>query len=152
MKQIIEKIGKVGSLIRIRRLSYNDELNALNMIRKEKNNLLQSMKASQRKYLDGVEELNKIRSSLARSNQENMENSVDYLKNIWFSQYKMFKDIEQRESIQLKKFLDAEKNLKSLEKLSDNLRKAVDSEFVKMEQSALDEYSITKNQKTLKRY
>lgn len=142
MNELNDKIKKIESIIKIRRLSYLQELQELTKIRAEKSIRFQEMKTSQQKYHQGVEELNLIKSTPNRSNLENIENSVDFLKHNWFQHYKKFKATEKRESDQIQRFLEAEKSIKSLEKISENFRLSLQNEIAKIEQKTSDDYSI----------
>lgn len=146
MNELISKIKKISSLIKIRKITYMNEVSLLNKIREEKNLLFQTMKISQQKYLQGVDELNKIRTSRTRTNIDNFESSVDYLKVMWFSNYKKFKESEQKELIQINKLLEAEKNLKVLENISDKFQNSLKDELNRHEQKRSDEFTIMKNQ------
>jgi hypothetical protein len=142
MNNLAEKIRKIESIIKVRKIAYMDELNQLTKIRNEKSASFQAMKLSQQKYHQGVENLNKVRSSPNRENLEILEGSVDFLKIDWFNRYKTFKSFEQKESQQLQRFLEVEKSLKSLEKISENFRANLQSEIRKIEQKLSDEHTI----------
>jgi flagellar biosynthesis chaperone FliJ len=106
------------------------------------------MKSSQQKYLEGVSNLNNVRGSSFRINLETLEGSVDYLKRQWFLTFKDVQDIEKKEKAQLQRVIEAESKLKAFEQLEVNHQSEFNQSLAKMEQKSLDEFAISKTQKS----
>jgi flagellar export protein FliJ len=136
--QTYRKIKRVQPIIKMKKQKMDEEAAVLEAIRAEKLELVRAMKENQRRYMDGVEKLNKIRTSPVRSNLETMESGLDYVKSEWYKLYKNVQDIEGKEKSQIARLLTAERELKSVEKLAEKYQSEFQKEVGKAEQKMLD--------------
>jgi hypothetical protein len=72
----------------------DEEAAVLIAIRHEKIEVVKQMKDNQKRYMEGVEELNRIRISKVRQNLETLETSLDFVKQQWYKLYKEVQTIE----------------------------------------------------------
>jgi flagellar export protein FliJ len=140
--QILKKIKRVGPLMKVKQDRVDAESALLIQIRLEKQKIVNDMRENQRKYMRGVEELNQTRSSKMRDNLETLELGLDYIKSEWYRLYKEVQVVEGREQKQVLSVLEAERDLKSLERLKEKYEVEYKKELSKIEQKQLDEISI----------
>lgn len=144
MPQTFRKIKRVQPLINLKKQRMDEEAVILTQIRAEKAEIVKSMKESQRRYMDGIEELNKIRVSTTRTNLHTIEESLDYVKSQWYSLYKKVQDAESREKSQLNHLIAAERDLKSVEKLREKYELEAAQDVKKQDQKNMDEAALRK--------
>lgn len=142
MKQTFRKIKRVQPIIKLKKSRMDEEAAILTAIRNEKVEIVKAMKDSQRRYMDGVEELNRIRTSKARSNLDTLEQALDYVKGQWYALYKSVQEVEQREKNQIQQLITAERELKSVEKLQEKYETQFASEQKKSDQKLMDEAAL----------
>ncbi len=140
--QILKKIKRVGPLIRVKQDRVEAESMVLNQIRLAKQKIVQDMRENQRKYMRGVEDLNQTRSSRLRDNLETLESGLDYIKSEWYRLYREVQTMESREQKQIQVLLEAERDLKAVERLREKYEVEYKKELGKVEQKQLDEISI----------
>lgn len=136
------KIKRVQPLIRIKKTKVEEEAAALQVIRQEKVKIVASMKENQRRYLEGIEQLNRIRGSRDRDNIETLESAVDHVKGEWYRLYQDVQAIEHKEKLQFSQLLMAERELRSVEKLEERYRNERQREIARSEQKHLDDIAI----------
>lgn len=145
MQQHLRKMKRVRPLINLRASKVTEETSVLSQIRKEKESAVKALRESQRKYIDGVEELNRLRSSAQRENLQTMEDALDAVKTHWYALFKKVQEVENREKAQVAQLLAAESDLKAIESLRDSYAKNLQAEVRKEEQKALDQASIRRH-------
>ena len=83
MQEIFQKIKRVEPIIKMRQQKVDDETARLAALRKEKQSVVAMMKDSQRRYMQGYQELNKARCSIERINLATLESALDSIKFQW---------------------------------------------------------------------
>src|SRR5690606_32874674 len=101
MRRELDKIKRVQPVIQAREARVRQEAELLGQIRNRKIEIVAAMKDRQKKYMDGVEELNRQRSAAQRGNLEMLENGLDYVKNQWYQLFLEVQSIEKREKEQI---------------------------------------------------
>jgi flagellar biosynthesis chaperone FliJ len=142
MQQAFKKIQRVQPIIKLKQSKVDEESVALAQRRAEKVEIVKQMKENQRRYMDGVEELNTLRTSRARSNLDTMEQALDYVKDQWWKLYKKAQEAERREAEQLAALLAAERELQAVMKLSARYEVEYQTEVKHAERKQLDEFAI----------
>jgi len=142
MQDAFRKIKKVQPLVRFKKKRVDEEAMVLQAIRREKILIVATMKENQKRYMQGIEDLNKIRSSRSRDNLETMEQALDHVKAEWFKLFKKVQEIEGKEQAQVAHVLTAERELKSVEKLQEKYEIEFKQLNAKHEQKQLDELAI----------
>ena len=140
--QILLKIKRLQPLIKEKKTRVDEESATLEQVRREKVAMVQEMKTHQRRYMQGLEELNTIRASSTRINQEIVESGLDYVKATWYQCYKSVQEIEHKEKRQIAQLLTAERDLAAVEKLKDKYERQFRSDSGKAEQRSLDEIAL----------
>lgn len=144
MTEFIKKVKKLNPVLRVKQAVYEQETLALNSLRMEKNKALTAMDEEQKRYLEGVENLNKIRESPIRHNLDVLESSLDYVKLKWYKAYKLVQDLEQREKEQINIVLKVKGELKAIENLQDKYRAEFQQDQNRKEQGIMDEFGLRK--------
>ncbi len=142
MQQILRKIKRVEPVINTKQSRVNLEATVLNEIKSEKVEIVQAMKAFQRKYMEGVEKLNSERESSSRNMLGSLESSLDYVKGKWYKLYRDVQEIERKERAQMSILLDAQLELKSVEKLRGKYEETLRQEIKISDQKVQDENAI----------
>jgi flagellar export protein FliJ len=137
-----QKIKRVQPVIRVKQAKVEAEAANLNLIRSEKIAVVAEMRENQRKYIDGIDQLNAQRASLNRELLAPLEDGLDYIKAKWFKLHRQVQDLEHQEKVQLSKLLAAQRDLKAIEKLEENYKDQFATEIRKNEQKAIDETAI----------
>ena len=140
--QILLKIKRLQPLIKEKKTRVDEESATLEQVRREKVAMVQDMKTHQRRYMQGLEELNAIRASSTRINQETVESGLDHVKATWYQCYKSVQEIEHKEKRQIAQLLTAERDLAAVEKLKDKYERQFRSDSSKAEQRSLDEIAL----------
>ena len=83
MQEIFQKIKRVEPIIKMRQQKVDDETARLAALRKEKQSVVAMMKDSQRRYMQGYQELNQARCSIERINLATLESALDSIKFQW---------------------------------------------------------------------
>lgn len=133
------KMEKLKSLIKIREDQFNQEMNLLAQMVRQKQELTNALKENQEKYIKGIDMLNRLRGSEDRANLAIYETTIDYLKEEWYRSYAQIKDITEREKIQRAKLAEAQKQLKGTNQLHDKFALEYRKLLGKREQKQLDE-------------
>ncbi len=136
------KIKRVQPIIKMKKAKVDEEAAVLTAIRHEKVEVVRAMKENQKRYMQGVEELNRIRVSKTRQNLDTIESSLDFVKTQWYRLYKEVQQIEIKEKQQITHFLTAERELKSVEKLQEKYHTEFQKELGKHEQKQTDEAAL----------
>jgi flagellar biosynthesis chaperone FliJ len=142
MQQTMRKMKRVEPLIRLKQGKVDEEAGVLGVIRSEKVAVVKSMRDNQKRYMDGVEQLNKLRASRARQNLETLESALDHVKAQWYRLYKQVQEVEAREKTQIGRVLAAERDLKAVEKLHEKYELELKQELGRIEQKQLDEFAL----------
>ena len=119
MNEFLEKVQRVESIVRIRRIQYDREFFLLTQIRSEKQKLIEELSKYQEKYAQAVTELNTERESGRREKLDILEVGIEAIKSKWIEILKGIRVMEAREEAQEKVVNVANRNLKSVEKLSE---------------------------------
>jgi flagellar export protein FliJ len=144
MQNLRRKIKRVSPVIRIREATVEQELAILISIRGEKIRLVKEMQESQRLYVEGVQKLNHERASTSRMMVFSLESSIDFIKTKWQKLFRDVQELEQREKLQLAQVAEAQRQLKSVEKLKDKYSHEFKVAIDKNDQKQLDELSTRK--------
>jgi flagellar export protein FliJ len=138
------KMLRIEPVIKVRKAKVDQEIIVLNQIRADKQAAVTDMRESQRKYMEGVDRLNRERGSTAREMLAPLEGTLDYIKNRWYSLYKRVQEIEQREKAQLFQIDLAERDLRAVEKLSEIYAEEFRNEMRRNDQKIMDEAALRK--------
>jgi len=144
VSEAFRKIRRVQPLIKMRRFKVEEEATVLARIRTEKQRTMQEMLENQRRYMQGVEEMNKLRATKMRENLQTLESTLDFVKSQWYRLYKQVQEIEIKEKMQVGQLLTAERDLKAIQKLEENYQVEFQKELNRTEQRATDESSLRK--------
>ncbi len=136
------KIKRVQPIIKMKKGKVDQEASVLMTIRNEKIAIVKQMKENQKRYMEGVEELNRIRVSKARENLDTIESALDYVKQQWYKLYKDVQTVEGKERQQIMHLLTAERELKSVEKLEEKYEIEMKKELGRMDQKIMDETAL----------
>lgn len=136
------KIKRVQPLIKMKKSKVDEEAAVLIAIRNEKIEVVKQMKENQKRYMEGVEEMNRIRVSKARQNLDTLETALDYVKQQWYKLYKEVQTIEGKERQQIMHLLTAERELKSVEKLEEKYKIEMKKELGRIDQKLMDEQAL----------
>lgn len=147
MEELLNKINKIKALVHIRKIQLHQIQMSLAQTRQKKIALVAEMRKKQIVYLEGVEQLNSVRSSNLRDNLKTLEEAVDYSKFLWFSCFKSVQEAESLEKKQLQQTVEAEIGLKAIEQIQSNYQATVDNQLQKIEQKQLDEFAIRSHRK-----
>ena len=139
MKKLKQKIQRNQLLIKTRKAKLERESILLNEIRNEKLSALDQLSLYQKKYIEGVDVLNKERQSTDRSRLQPLESSLDHAKSQWYKCLSKVRELEEKEKVQLKEVVEAQSSLKAMEILAENDEKNLKVHFAKLEQKNLDE-------------
>jgi flagellar biosynthesis chaperone FliJ len=142
MQQTSRKIRRVQPIIKLKQSKVDEEALLLAQRRAEKVEIVKAMKENQRRYMDGVEELNQVRVSKARANLETLEGALDYVKDQWWKLYKKAQEAEKREAEQMQALLAAETDLQAIMKLNAKYETEHRQEVKVHERRQLDEFAI----------
>ncbi len=139
------KIKRVQPLIKMKKSKVDEEASVLIAIRNEKIEVVRQMKENQKRYMEGVEELNRIRISKTRQNLDTLESSLDFVKQQWYKLYKDVQTIEGKERQQIMHLLTAERELKSVEKLQEKYQIEMKKELGRIDQKLMDETALRRH-------
>lgn len=139
------KIKRVQPLIKMKKSKVDEEASVLIAIRNEKIEIVKQMKENQKRYMEGVEEMNKIRVSKVRQNLETLESALDFVKQQWYKLYKDVQAIEGKERQQIMHLLTAERELKSVEKLEEKYQTEFKKELGRIDQKLMDEAALRRH-------
>ena len=134
-----QKASKLKPVIRAREIQVDQEMARLAELRGKKTELVVLLRKYQQDYVNGVDQLNTERSSMDRSKLNALESAVDYSKVIWYQTLRKVQEFETREREQLKQVLNAEMNLKSVERLLIKHVEAIKMLDRRSEQGDMDE-------------
>jgi flagellar export protein FliJ len=140
--QTFRKIKRVQPILKMKQMRVDEETAVLEAIRREKVGVVSAMKESQRRYMDGVDTLNNVRTSAGRANLETFESGLDHVKQQWWKLYRSVQDLERKEKVQIANVLTAERELKAVERLRDRYETEFRKELDKMDQRRLDEVAL----------
>ena len=142
MNEYLQKIKRMGSIIRVRKIQYDKEFFELNQIRIEKKNLLDKLQEYQDMYCERVNESNNERVLGNRNKLDILEKEIERIKSEWLSTLSQIKEIEEKEKYQEEQVRIAERNLKSIEKLVDIYKEESDLYERHEDQKIMDEIGI----------
>lgn len=145
MRNLLMKVKRVDPIIDIKRKKLDQEVAALAAIRLEKQQIVASMKDSQRRYMEGFQNLNRIRSSSDRFNIATLESALDTVKAQWQKLRLEVERIEIREKAQISHLLTAERDLRAVETLKDRYQAEFNHAMRKQDQKLLDEHAILRH-------
>lgn len=139
MRELKQKLTKVKPIVRARKAQLDQESVMLASIRHEKATLLDELEATQKAYIEGVDELNRQRTGSFNTKLEVFEKGLDYVKQQWYDALRSVREMEKQEQAQLANVLVAQKNLKAVETLEEKYEVQFKHAFEKYEQKNLDE-------------
>lgn len=142
MQQLFQKIKRVEPIIKIKKQKVDEEVARLAEIRKEKVSVVASMKDSQKRYMQGYQDLNDARSSVDRMNLATLETGLDLVKMQWQRLRLEVEKIEMREKAQISHVLTAERDLRAVEKLKERYDEEIRMSTRRQEQKMLDEHAL----------
>lgn len=138
----MKKIKRVQPIIKIKQTRVDNEMSILAEINKAKVAAVAAMRDSQRQYMLGVDELNRIRTSAKRDNIVTIEQGLDHVKTQWYSHYRKVQELENKERAQIARLNEAERELKAIERLQERYTIDFKKEMGKAEQKMLDEIAL----------
>jgi flagellar export protein FliJ len=144
MSEAQRKIKRVKPIIDLRRHKVQEETLVLATIRSEKQKTMREMLESQKKYMQGVEEMNRLRASKLRDNLQTLETTLDYVKSQWYRLYKQVQEIERKEQTQIVQLNGAQRDLKAIEMLEETYIAEFRKEQDRIEQRTMDEIALRK--------
>jgi flagellar export protein FliJ len=144
MNELRRKQKRVEPLIRIRQEQLDQETEELNRIRKAKSMTMERLRTQQSKYNQGVADINHLRQSGDLAKLPSLERGLDHVKNVWYETVKELRILEQKERAQIEQLYLAQRNVKSMESLSDKYAGQLKEYINKQEQKAMDEYAINR--------
>lgn len=142
MQQLFRKIKRVEPIIRMKRQKVDEEAAVLVAIRQQKMQIVASMKDSQRRYMDGYQELNKLRSSADRRNLATLESALDSVKSQWEKLRLEVERVELKEKVQITHLLTAERDLRAVEKLKERYAGQINESTRRQDQKTMDEHAL----------
>jgi flagellar export protein FliJ len=142
MQQLFRKIKRVEPIIRMKRQKVDEEAAVLAAIRQQKMQIVASMKESQRRYMDGYQELNNLRSSEDRKNLATLEGALDSVKSQWEKLRLEVERVELKEKAQITHLLTAERDLRAVEKLKERYAGQINESTRRQEQKDMDEHAL----------
>ncbi len=137
-----KKQQKIGPLIKIRQIQYDQESAVLSQLQLRRQAAIGELQVWQSKYMSSIDQLNKERQSPERKMLEALERSVDLAKSQWYQKLKSLREIEYHEKMQMQQVFEAQKRLRMLEKLDERYEKQDLQHLKKAEQKQLDEFAI----------
>ena len=144
--QSMKKIKRVQPIIKMKKTKVDTEALLLAQINREKVEAVGAMRESQKKYMVGIDELNKIRTSTSRQNIETIEAGLDLVKAQWYRYYRQVQELENKERAQIARLSEAERELKAIERLREKFETDFKKESGKIEQKMLDEMALRRFQ------
>jgi len=144
MSEAQRKIKRVKPIIDLRRHKVQEEAVFLAAIRSEKQKTMREMLESQKKYMQGVEEMNRLRASKLRDNLQTLETTLDFVKAQWYRLYKQVQEIERKEQTQIIQLNGAQRDLKAIEMLEETYIAEFRKEQDRIEQRTMDEIALRK--------
>jgi flagellar biosynthesis chaperone FliJ len=142
LKNLKAKRNRLTTVIKVRKIEFDKELLLLNQVRQEKLQRLAVLKENQRKYIDGVDDLNRMRNDCDLSRLQLLESSLDFVKHKWQEALSAFREAEVAEKHQVRVVLKAQQDLKSVEKISERYETEMTHLASKTEQKAMDELAM----------
>ncbi len=138
----MKKIKRVQPIIKLKQTRVDNEASILAEINKAKVAAVAAMRDSQRQYMIGVDELNRIRTSAKRDNIVTIEQGLDHVKSLWYAHYRKVQELENKERAQIARLNEAERELKAIERLQERYTIDFKKETGKAEQKMLDEIAL----------
>lgn len=145
MRNLLMKVKRFEPIIDIKRKKLDQEVAALAAIRLEKQKVVASMKESQRRYLEGFQNINRLRSSPDRTNIATLEDALDSVKIQWQKLRLEVERIENKEKAQITHLLTAERDLRAVEALKDRYQDEINQAMRRQDQKSLDEHAIRRH-------
>ena len=142
MKELKRKIERFKPIIKIRKTDLDREAVCLSKIRSFKREAMENLKKFQTQYMEGVSQLNEERQSKDRGKLASLERGVDYSKNRWHESLAYLRQIEIQERAQIAQVLKAERDLKSIEKLTERYVGQLKEVEDKEDQAVSDEAAL----------
>ena len=144
MNELEQKRKRVEPLIRIRQHQLDMESAELVAIRHEKMAALQCLREQQEQYVNGVQEVNRLRQSNDPGPLSEVERGLDMVKNKCYEILKQIRVCEQKERAQLELLYLARRNVKSMETLKDRYGEQIKELATRNEQKLIDEFAVNK--------
>ena len=139
MKDLKQKITKVQPIVRARKAQLDTESVTLSQIRIQKAERLDELEATQKAYIECVDELNRQRQLNVNETLQVFEQGLDFVKQKWYEALKSVREAEAREQAQLANVLVAQRNLKAVQVLEEKYDEQYRDAMNKAEQKQLDE-------------
>ena len=117
MNEYLQKVKRMNSIVRVRKIQYDKEFFELTQIKIDKQNLLNKLQEYQNMYCERVNESNNERMSGNRNRLDLLEKEIERIKSEWLSTLSQIKELDAKEQYQEEQVRIADRNLKSIEKL-----------------------------------
>ena len=139
---ILKKLKRIKPLIRAKKALVDKETLTLSQIIQEKIAAQNELHRCQQAYMQGINELNKQRSSEYRTGQDYMEKSVDYARDLWTNLFRETQVLDNKIAAQRAVLFNAKLQLKEIEKLHERYEIEFQKLANKQEQNFLDEFHL----------
>ncbi len=137
-----KKIKRVKPLIITKKNERDIEALKLKELHEEKQQTMQELKRYEHLYIAGIDKINQERQSTSRDQLKILEDGVDDYKSKWYHHLQKLREIEIQEKAQIAQLINAEKGLKSMEKLDEKYKENLEAIRKYREQKQLDETAI----------
>lgn len=144
MKELKSKYKRIQPIIKVRQVQVDHETMILAKIRESKQRTMDALRKYQDSYMKGVEDANQVRQSGDTTNLGTLESGLDFIKYRWYETLRELRGHEEKEKIQISQLLSAQKDLKSIELLSDKYQNQIDEILRIRDQQAMDDIAIDK--------
>lgn len=142
MKSLRVKIKKFKTIEKIKKNQLEEIELYLRRVREKKKNIMDSMQLTQKKYIDGVDAVNKARSSQDRLLLGAFDVGLDFIKSNWESLCFELKKSEDEEKKIWSAYLAASKELQSIGKILEKYENEFKRKVVVGEQKESDERAL----------
>ncbi|MBF0440810.1 MAG: hypothetical protein HQK54_02790 [Oligoflexales bacterium] len=150
MNELRKRQARIQPIIKVRKVQVDEEMILLEQIRTDKVEAVKKLRDNQKLYMEGVEQVNKARKECDSKKLLTLEVGLDYVKSKWYKSLREVRTIEEKEKAQLAQLVNAQKNLKTIEKLSGRIGDEIAVQIQRDDQKNLDEIAskkFTANQK-----
>lgn len=144
MHSLEKKSRRLNPVIESKKARFDAELAQLNVVRRQKIEVVAAMRATQKQYMDGVGRLNDERGTMNRLMLEALETGLDNVKGLWMKLYQDVLDLEKIEKQQAEIMSRAHRELEAIQSLQDKYKLAWAQELDKREQKMMDEHAQRK--------
>jgi flagellar export protein FliJ len=144
IKELIKKRKRFEPILKIKKIELDREVLALERIKAQHVAAYASLMEKQRQYIEGVDTLNKLRQECDLTRLMTFECGLDSVKMKWHEAMQALREIQAEERFQMGVVLEAQKSLKSIEKMIEKYREDSRVLMEIHEQKELDEIATKK--------